>query len=90
MGCFPLPDIVTVDPDIFKTVFPEWPEYCRRFPESAGSLTRMESGYLVELAQEVSLYPSSPPLGPFGLQRSDLLTALVVALLPVGGMVYER
>ncbi|CAM9713837.1 unnamed protein product, partial [Sphacelaria rigidula] len=54
-GCFPLPDIVAIDPDAFKAVFPEWPEYCRRCPEKAGSLTRKESGYLVEIAQEVNL-----------------------------------
>lgn len=53
MGCFPLPDIVAVDPDMFKTHFPEWREYCRRNSETAGALTRKESGYLVELAQEV-------------------------------------
>lgn len=53
MGYFPLPDIVSVDPDMFKTVFPEWTGYCRHCPESAGTMTRKESGYLVELAQEV-------------------------------------
>lgn len=52
-GYFPLPDIVTVDPDLFKTAFPEWAEYVRRCPDTAGSLTRRESGYLVEIAQEV-------------------------------------
>lgn len=53
-GYFPLPDIVTVDPDLFKAAFPEWPEYLRHCPDKAGSLTRRESGYLVEIAQEVS------------------------------------
>lgn len=57
MGYFPLPDIVSVDPDVFKTIFPEWPEYCRRCPEHAGSMTRKESGYLVEIAQEVRRAP---------------------------------
>lgn len=52
-GYFPLPDIVTVDPDEFKTSFPEWPEYVQRCPDTAGALTRRESGYLVEIAQEV-------------------------------------
>lgn len=52
-GYFPLPDIVTVDPDLFKASFPEWPEYVRRCSDTAGSLTRRESGYLVEIAQEV-------------------------------------
>lgn len=52
-GYFPLPDIVTVDPDLFKAAFPEWPEYLRHCPDTAGSLTRRESGYLVEIAQEV-------------------------------------
>ncbi|CAN0541055.1 unnamed protein product, partial [Ectocarpus sp. 12 AP-2014] len=54
-GYFPLPDIVTVDPDLFKASFPEWPEYLRRCPDTAGSLTRRESGYLVEIAQEVAM-----------------------------------
>lgn len=53
-GYFPLPDIVTVDPDLFKASFPEWPGYLRHCPDTAGSLTRRESGYLVEIAQEVS------------------------------------
>lgn len=52
-GYFPLPDIVTVDPDLFKTAFPEWPGYLQNCAETAGSLTRRESGYLVEIAQEV-------------------------------------
>lgn len=55
MGYFPLPDIVTVDPDLFKTAFPEWQEYVRRCPDAAGSLTRRESGYLVEIAQETAM-----------------------------------
>eukprot|EP00903_Cladosiphon_okamuranus_P008902 g8521.t1 len=54
-GYFPLPDIVTVDPDLFKTALPEWPEYVRRCPDTAGSLTRRESGYLVEIAQETAM-----------------------------------
>lgn len=53
MGYFPLPDIVTVDPDLFKMSFPEWPEYLRHNADKAGELTRRESGYLVEIAQEV-------------------------------------
>ncbi|CAM9995348.1 unnamed protein product [Pylaiella littoralis] len=54
-GYFPLPDIVTVDPDLFKTAFPEWPGYLQNCAETAGSLTRRESGYLVEIAQEVAM-----------------------------------
>ncbi|CAM9804924.1 unnamed protein product [Ectocarpus fasciculatus] len=54
-GYFPLPDIVTVDPDLFKASFPEWPEYLRHCPDTAGSLTRRESGYLVEIAQELAM-----------------------------------
>lgn len=55
MGFFPLPDIVTIDPDNFKMSFPEWPQYLKHCSETAGSLTRKESGYLVEIAQEVSI-----------------------------------
>ncbi|CAM9679919.1 unnamed protein product [Discosporangium mesarthrocarpum] len=54
-GLFPLPDIVIIDPDQFKAEFPEWPGYCRFNQTEAGRLTRKESGYLVELAQEVAM-----------------------------------
>lgn len=54
-GYFPLADIVQIDPDLFRTVLPEWPEYVARDPLSAGSHTRREAGYLVEIAQEVAL-----------------------------------
>ena len=67
MGYFPLPDIVTIDPDLFKTSFPEWPQYLKHRPETAGSLTRKESGYLVEIAQEVI---EPPPA------RGELLSGL--------------
>eukprot|EP01049_Picozoa_sp_SAG25_P007209 SAG25_NODE_576_length_6788_cov_7.020033_3_plen_55_part_00 len=44
-----------IDPDYFKRVMPEWPEYCRRVPDAAGGLCHQESGYLQEIAQEVAL-----------------------------------
>jgi len=54
-GIFPLHDIVNIDSDVFKTAFPEWPGYVARDPLTAGSQTRRESGYLVEIAQEAAL-----------------------------------
>ncbi|CAM9528062.1 unnamed protein product [Choristocarpus tenellus] len=54
-GLFPLPDIVIIDPDQFKADFPEWPGYCQKNHKQAGRLTRRESGYLVEVAQEVAM-----------------------------------
>eukprot|EP00611_Tribonema_gayanum_P022003 TRINITY_DN4342_c0_g1_i1.p1 TRINITY_DN4342_c0_g1~~TRINITY_DN4342_c0_g1_i1.p1 ORF type:complete len:489 (-),score=203.41 TRINITY_DN4342_c0_g1_i1:723-2189(-) len=54
-GYFPLPDIVQIDPDLFKCGFPEWEEYVAYDPLQAGSKTRRESGYLVEIAQEAAM-----------------------------------
>ena len=54
-GYFPLPDIVQIDPDRFKERLPEWEGYLQHDPLSAGSMLRKESGYLVEIAQEVAL-----------------------------------
>jgi len=54
-GIFPLRDIVHIDPDIFKRLFPEWKGYVRHDPMRAGLQTRHESGYLVEIAQEAAL-----------------------------------
>jgi hypothetical protein len=48
---FPLSDIVQIDPDIFKPALPEWEEYARRDPLTAGFHTRKETGFLVEIAQ---------------------------------------
>ena len=50
-GIFPLSDIVQIDPDIFKPALPEWEEYARRDPLTAGFHTRKETGFLVEIAQ---------------------------------------
>lgn len=52
---FPLREIVHIDPDIFKTAFPEWPAYVAMDPLTAGMHTRHESGYMVEIAQEAAL-----------------------------------
>mmetsp|Transcript_52395 Transcript_52395/g.168040 ORF Transcript_52395/g.168040 Transcript_52395/m.168040 type:complete len:338 (-) Transcript_52395:283-1296(-) len=54
-GHFPLPDIVRVDPDWFRSELPEWEGYIERDPKSAGRKTHRESGYLVEIAQEAAL-----------------------------------
>eukprot|EP00992_Anisonema_acinus_P005541 TRINITY_DN18345_c0_g1_i1.p1 TRINITY_DN18345_c0_g1~~TRINITY_DN18345_c0_g1_i1.p1 ORF type:complete len:441 (+),score=71.15 TRINITY_DN18345_c0_g1_i1:62-1384(+) len=54
-GYFPLSDLVQIDPDAFKTAFPEWQGYIDRDPRTAGYHTRKESGYLVEIAQEAAM-----------------------------------
>jgi len=51
----PLDAIVHVDPDEFKVSLPEWDEYCRRDPMTAGFHTRQESGLCCEIAQEAAL-----------------------------------
>jgi len=52
-GIFPLSNIVQLDPDVFKVALPEWKGYVAHDALSAGLHTRKESGYLVEIAQEV-------------------------------------
>ena len=47
--------MVAIDPDIFKSQMPEWPEYTKNASERAGTLWHKESGYLQELAQEAAL-----------------------------------
>jgi len=54
-GYFPLPDIVQIDLDRFRTCLPEWPEYLNRNAQTAGYLTQRESGYCVEVAQEAAM-----------------------------------
>jgi hypothetical protein len=54
-GVFPLDQIVHLDPDLVKASLPEWDEYIAREPLAAGQHTRRESGYLVEIAQEVAM-----------------------------------
>ncbi len=52
---FPLPDIVQIDPDVFKMSLPEWDRFLEHAPYKAGRNTRLESGYMVEMAQEVAM-----------------------------------
>jgi glutaredoxin/predicted ABC-type ATPase len=54
-GHFPLPNIVQIDPDAFRSRLPEWGTYLSRDPLMAGRLTHRECGYCVELAQESAL-----------------------------------
>lgn len=46
-----LPCMVEIDPDKFKQSLPEWSEYVRRDPLTAGTMCHKESCFLVELAQ---------------------------------------
>lgn len=55
---FPLSDIVQIDPDQFKSAMPEWRDYIHNSPLDAGSKTHLESGFLVEIAQEKLLSES--------------------------------
>jgi hypothetical protein len=57
-GHLPLDELVQIDPDVFRARLPEWPMYSQRDPETAGRLTQRESGYCVEVAQEVALQQS--------------------------------
>jgi hypothetical protein len=43
--------LVCIDPDKFKELMPEWPEYVKRESISAGTLTHKESGYIQEIVQ---------------------------------------
>uniref|UniRef100_A0A6S8CUX6 Zeta toxin domain-containing protein n=3 Tax=Aureoumbra lagunensis TaxID=44058 RepID=A0A6S8CUX6_9STRA len=52
---FPLRNIVHIDPDRFKQMMPEYPEYLRRDRASAGTMCHRESGLLAELAQEIAM-----------------------------------
>ena len=50
-GHFQLPNIVQIDPDVFRTRLPEWQGYIQNCFKSAGQRTHKESGYCVEIAQ---------------------------------------
>jgi len=54
-GYFPLENMSVLDPDEFKKALPEWQGYVKKNPLRAGELTHLESGYLVEIAQEALL-----------------------------------
>ena len=47
-GFFPLENIVHIDPDAFKMMMPEWPDYVARERDSAGTMCHMESSFMVE------------------------------------------
>jgi hypothetical protein len=47
-GFFPLENIVHIDPDAFKMMMPEWPDYVARDRDSAGTMCHMESSFMVE------------------------------------------
>jgi len=57
-GHFQLPSIVQIDPDCFRSRLPEWGEYLKRDPATAGAKSHRECGYCVEIAQEVALRAS--------------------------------
>lgn len=47
--------IVHIDPDFFKRIMPEWSTYVGVNKEFAGTACHQESGYIQEIAQEVSM-----------------------------------
>lgn len=55
---FPLSEVVQVDPDHFKSAMPEWRDYINLNALEAGTKTHLESGFLVEIAQEKLLSQS--------------------------------
>jgi hypothetical protein len=50
-GFFPLESLVRIDPDMFRTLLPEWPQYVAHAPLDAGTLTHKEAGFIQEIAQ---------------------------------------
>jgi hypothetical protein len=54
-GVIPLRGLRHVDPDVFKRSLPEWKGYVKLNPETAGSMTHLESSMMVEIAQELAL-----------------------------------
>lgn len=54
-GRFPLHSFVTVDPDEIRRRLPEYPQYIRNNPETAGEYTRKESGYISEILIKAAL-----------------------------------
>jgi hypothetical protein len=55
IGVFPLSDFVAVDPDFFKTFLPEWLNYVKFNQARAGAFTRLETGYIAEIAVEAGM-----------------------------------
>jgi len=51
----PMKGLLHVDPDVFKQSLPEWKGYVKSDPQTAGSLTHLESCMMVEIAQELAL-----------------------------------
>ena len=54
-GQFPLESFVSVDPDVIRQFLPEFHVYVETSPESAGVLTRKESGFLAEIITKCAL-----------------------------------
>jgi hypothetical protein len=54
-GLFPVEYIVHIDPDFFKRIMPEWSKYVSVNKEFAGTACHKESGFLQEIAMEVSM-----------------------------------
>ena len=54
-GFFPLENIVHIDPDAFKMMMPEWPEYVARDRDKAGTHCHLESSFMVEIAQSAAM-----------------------------------
>lgn len=40
-----------IDPDAFKMMMPEWPDYVARDRDSAGTMCHMESSFMVEVGE---------------------------------------
>eukprot|EP00434_Breviolum_minutum_P003629 symbB.v1.2.003196.t1/scaffold158.1/size292703/9 len=54
-GFFPLENIVHIDPDAFKMMMPEWPDYVARDRDCAGTMCHKESSFMVEVAQAAAM-----------------------------------
>mmetsp|Transcript_40435 Transcript_40435/g.93878 ORF Transcript_40435/g.93878 Transcript_40435/m.93878 type:complete len:646 (-) Transcript_40435:89-2026(-) len=54
-GFFPLENIVHIDPDAFKMMMPEWPDYVAKDRDKAGTHCHLESSFMVEIAQAAAM-----------------------------------
>jgi hypothetical protein len=54
-GKFPLDSFVKSDPDECRRLLPEFGEYVRTSPETAGEMTRKEAGMMAEILTEAAL-----------------------------------
>lgn len=70
-GLFPLDSFVTVDPDDIRRHLPEFHDYTKQCPQTAGELTRKEAGYVSEVLTLASLASGRNVLVDGSLRDAD-------------------